>query len=52
METSGPRDEVVKLMPPLTIEEDVLKQGLERMEAAIRDLHDRIEQTNLMEAGR
>ncbi|MOA64884.1 diaminobutyrate--2-oxoglutarate aminotransferase [compost metagenome] len=28
METSGPFDETVKLMPPLTIEDAVLKDGL------------------------
>lgn len=34
METSGPRDEVAKLMPPLTIEEKELKQGLHIVGAA------------------
>ncbi|MBB3113425.1 diaminobutyrate-2-oxoglutarate transaminase [Paenibacillus phyllosphaerae] len=38
LETSGPRDEVAKLMPPLTIEEDVLAKGLERIEAALQSL--------------
>ncbi|WNQ11874.1 diaminobutyrate--2-oxoglutarate transaminase [Paenibacillus aurantius] len=35
METSGPRSEVVKLMPPLTIELEVLKQGLQMMERSM-----------------
>lgn len=38
METSGPRDEVAKLMPPLTIEPDLLREGLTRMEAALEAL--------------
>lgn len=36
METSGAFDEVAKLMPPLTIEEDVLKQGLVILEQALK----------------
>ena len=36
VETAGPEDEVLKLMPPLTIETDVLGQGLSRLEDAIR----------------
>lgn len=36
METSGAFDEVAKLMPPLTIEEDVLKQGLVVLEQALK----------------
>lgn len=39
METSGPRDEVAKLMPPLTIETSVLKEGLARLEAALEELY-------------
>jgi len=35
IETSGPRSEVIKLMPPLTIESDVLEEGLRRLKAAI-----------------
>ncbi len=38
METSGPRDEVAKLMPPLTIEPDLLREGLTRLEAALEAL--------------
>lgn len=38
METSGPNDEVAKLMPPLTIEASVLKEGLDKIEAALHDL--------------
>lgn len=40
METSGPRDEVAKLMPPLTIEDSVLKKGLQQLEAALADLYE------------
>ena len=36
IETSGPQDEVVKLMPPLTISAEDLARGLEILEAAIR----------------
>lgn len=32
METSGPHDEVAKVMPPLTIEEEVLAEGLKILE--------------------
>jgi diaminobutyrate-2-oxoglutarate transaminase len=35
VETSGPHGEVVKLMPPLTIEAGVLEEGLTRLTAAI-----------------
>jgi len=35
IETSGPYSEVIKLMPPLTIEPDVLEDGLRRLKAAI-----------------
>lgn len=38
LETSGPRDEVAKLMPPLTIEADVLVKGLELIEEALHDV--------------
>ena len=36
METSGPRDEVAKIMPPLTIEEKLLHEGLKRIEEALQ----------------
>ncbi|KRE25124.1 diaminobutyrate--2-oxoglutarate transaminase [Paenibacillus sp. Soil522] len=36
METSGPFDEVAKLMPPLTIEDEVLKKGLAVIEEALK----------------
>jgi diaminobutyrate-2-oxoglutarate transaminase len=36
VELAGPEDEVLKLMPPLTIEPDVLGRGLGRLEDAIR----------------
>ncbi|WP_199614504.1 diaminobutyrate--2-oxoglutarate transaminase [Paenibacillus alkalitolerans] len=35
METSGPKDEVFKLMPPLTIEDEGLSRGFERIDAAV-----------------
>ncbi len=35
IETAGPRDDVVKLLPPLTIEEQVLVEGLRRLRAAV-----------------
>ncbi|HEX8166318.1 MAG TPA: diaminobutyrate--2-oxoglutarate transaminase [Beijerinckiaceae bacterium] len=35
VETAGPRGEVLKLLPPLTIEADVLDQGLSRLADAI-----------------
>lgn len=38
METSGPHDEVAKLMPPLTIEPELLDQGLEHLEEAMKEL--------------
>ncbi|MFE7938509.1 diaminobutyrate--2-oxoglutarate transaminase [Streptomyces griseoincarnatus] len=36
LETSGPRDEVVKLFPPLTIEEQELEEGLALFASAVR----------------
>jgi diaminobutyrate-2-oxoglutarate transaminase len=36
METSGPGDEVVKVMPPLTITDDELAQGLEILADSVR----------------
>jgi diaminobutyrate-2-oxoglutarate transaminase len=38
METAGPRDEVVKLMPPLTASDDELQQGLELLGEAVREV--------------
>jgi diaminobutyrate-2-oxoglutarate transaminase len=35
IETSGPYGEVVKILPPLTIEADVLEDGLQRLKASI-----------------
>ncbi|WP_158806933.1 aspartate aminotransferase family protein [Beijerinckia sp. L45] len=35
IETAGPHDEVLKLMPPLTIERETLVEGLERITDAI-----------------
>lgn len=38
VETAGPRDEVVKLMPPLTASDDELHQGLELLADAVREV--------------
>ncbi len=38
LETCGARDEVLKLLPPLTIREDELDLGLEHLEGAIIDV--------------
>jgi diaminobutyrate-2-oxoglutarate transaminase len=38
VETAGPRDEVVKLMPPLTASIDELQQGLELLGDAVREV--------------
>jgi len=35
IETSGPHAEVIKLLPPLTIEDDLLEEGLQRLRDAI-----------------
>ncbi len=35
IETAGPRDEVLKILPPLTISDDQLSRGLEIMSAAV-----------------
>lgn len=35
METCGPDDEVLKLLPPLTIEDDILEDGLRRFTDAV-----------------
>ncbi len=37
IETCGPRDEVVKVMPPLTTPDDLLQDGLTRLSAAVDD---------------
>ncbi len=37
IETSGPNDEVVKVLAPLTIEDEALKTGLDILEAAVTD---------------
>ena len=36
IETSGSHDEVVKVLAPLTIEDDILKTGLDILERAVR----------------
>lgn len=38
IETSGPHDEVLKLMPPFTIEPELLEDGLRRLDGAITDV--------------
>ncbi|GBF73341.1 diaminobutyrate--2-oxoglutarate transaminase [Paenibacillus sp. 598K] len=38
METSGPNDEVAKLMPPLTIETELLARGLDLVAEAMDDI--------------
>ena len=38
LETAGPDDCVAKLMPPLTIEESTLQEGLDILEHAVRSL--------------
>jgi diaminobutyrate--2-oxoglutarate aminotransferase len=50
LETSGPRDEVAKLMPPLTIENEVLLAGLDRIEAALQGMLDAEDNATLIEA--
>ena len=44
IETSGPHGEVVKLLPPLTIEPDLLREGLSRLRSAIDEAlgHERL----------
>lgn len=37
IETSGAHDEVLKLLPALTIEEELLSKGLEVIEASVAD---------------
>ncbi|MCR2540446.1 diaminobutyrate--2-oxoglutarate transaminase, partial [Salmonella enterica] len=37
IETSGAHDEVLKLLPALTIEEDLLSKGLDVIEASVAD---------------
>ena len=38
METSGPEGEVAKVMPPLTVTDDELSDGLDRLTAAVHDV--------------
>lgn len=38
IETSGASDEVVKLLPPLTIEDDLLRKGLETLEKSVAEV--------------
>ncbi len=39
METSGPYDEVAKIMPPLTIESSLLSEGLQRIGKALNAMY-------------
>jgi diaminobutyrate-2-oxoglutarate transaminase len=39
IETAGPRDEVVKVLPPLTIQASVLDEGLDILAAALATAH-------------
>jgi diaminobutyrate-2-oxoglutarate transaminase len=41
VETCGPRNEVLKLLPPLTIEMEALRKGLDIIEAAFLDVVER-----------
>lgn len=36
METAGPNDEVLKLLAPLTISDEMLTEGLDRVEKAMK----------------
>lgn len=38
IETAGPRDEVLKIMPPLIIDDDGLRQGLDTIAAALDEV--------------
>ncbi|MCH7309016.1 diaminobutyrate--2-oxoglutarate transaminase [Acinetobacter sp. NIPH 1852] len=50
IETSGSRGEVVKLLPPLTIEPEILEQGIELLEQAIEHVVQVYTQANLPQA--
>ena len=52
METSGPHDEVAKLMPPLTIDHDVLEEGLRVLERCAAQLAAGKEQGELAAAAK
>lgn len=41
METAGPKDEVVKLLPPLTASDAELAEGLAILEASVRGVVER-----------
>lgn len=38
VETCGPRDEVLKFMPPLVIDRKTLKEGFEKLQMAVKDV--------------
>ncbi len=38
LEACGPNDEVIKIMPPLTIEVDLLREALDRLEGSIAEV--------------
>ena len=41
IETAGPRDEVLKLLPPLTMDTDVMARGIDIIEASLAAIGDR-----------
>jgi diaminobutyrate-2-oxoglutarate transaminase len=50
VETSGPKDEVVKVMPPLTIDDDLLKHGLTILSEAVDSVERRLPATRRLAA--
>jgi diaminobutyrate-2-oxoglutarate transaminase len=52
IETSGGRDEVVKLLPPLTIEDDQLQEGLDILERALDEAVNQADLSRINGSGR
>jgi diaminobutyrate-2-oxoglutarate transaminase len=52
IETSGGRDEVVKLLPPLTIEDDQLQEGLDILERALAEAVNQADLSRISGSGR
>jgi diaminobutyrate-2-oxoglutarate transaminase len=52
IETSGGRDEVVKLLPPLTIEDDLLQAGLDILERSLAEAVNRADLSRTNGSGR
>ncbi|MDP6952362.1 MAG: aminotransferase class III-fold pyridoxal phosphate-dependent enzyme, partial [Alphaproteobacteria bacterium] len=50
METAGPHGEVLKLMPPLTIEKDLLQDGLQRLDSVIGKVMSQVSLANTSSA--